>query len=167
MIHYEGDDRKDENYRDDGHGIETVDTPLLDDVVLEVGKEGGAGKSDLRGLQGEPILFGERKDRDECVAEDADDGNGDVDFAGVLGFVEADGREDGVAAMVDGAAVKFFGDGAGRRSGGVLIVDAKCEGGVEDADDGEQSNEKAHVDSYCKSIAGLRRAKLVRRAEWV
>jgi hypothetical protein len=166
VVHYQSDDGEDENRGNDAHGVETVDTPFLDHIGLEVREESGAGETDLRGLQGEPILFGEGEDRDEGVAKDADDSDGDVDFAGVFGFVEANGREDSVATVIDRAAVKFFGDGAGRCGCGVLIVDAKGEGGVEDAGDGEQSNEKAHLNSYCKSSAGLRRVKLETGAEW-
>jgi hypothetical protein len=145
MIHDQGDDGEREDGSDDGHGVEAVDAPFLDDVFLEEGEEGGAGEADFGGLQGEPIAFGEGEDGDERVADDADDGDGDVDLAGVLGFVEADGREDGVAAVVDCAAVEFFGDGAGRGGGGILVVDTEGERGIEDAGECEKSDEEAHV----------------------
>ena len=138
-------DGEDEDGGDDGEGVEAVDAPLFDDVGLEVGEEGGAGEADFGGLEGEPIPFGEGEDGDECVADHADDGDGDVGLAGVVGFVEGDGREDGVAAVVDGAAVEFFGDGAGGSVGGILIVDAEGKVGIEDAGDGEKSDEEAHV----------------------
>ncbi len=96
-------------------------------------------------------------DGDKGVAGDADVGDGDVEFVGGGIFVEGARGEDGIARVVDGAAVELFGDGAGGSGGGVLVVNAEGEDADEDACDGEQGDEILHESSLLGfGVGGLR-----------
>ncbi len=70
-------------------------------------------------------------------------GDGDVE-AGVGVFLEGAGREDGETAVIDGSAIEFFGDGAGRGLGGVHVVDAESHGGDDDSGNCKEGNQILH-----------------------
>ena len=115
MAQDERDDGAEQDGRNDGLRPDAVDAPLLQDVVLHVGEEGGEGEADLRDLQEEEVATGEpagpeREAGDDCIAENAEDGDRDVELLRVRGFIKAGGREDGEAGVVDCAAVELFGD---------------------------------------------------------
>ena len=154
MVPEEDCDGEQQNCGHQGHGPEAVDAPFFDDVGLEVAEEGCAGEANLGDLKREPIPLAESEDRYKCVAEYAKDGDGKVDLTGVGCFVEPHGWELSIAAMIDRAAIESFGDSAGRSRRRILIMDAKREGGVEDAGECEESDKEAHV---CTIVRGLRR----------
>jgi hypothetical protein len=134
------DDGSDDNLRPDA-----VDAPFFDDVGLEVGEEGGAEEADAGEFEDDAQAAEQREDGDEAVADDSDGGDGDVQALGVGVFIEGTGGEDGVAAVVDGAAVELFGDGAGGGGTGVHVVDAEGQGAVDETGHGKQGDEVFHA----------------------
>ena len=135
---------------DDALGPEAVDAPLLNDVGLEVGEHEGEEEADLRELEDDPETAGESDEGDQSVADDAKRGDGDVELVAVCIFVEGARREDGVAGVIDGAAVELLGDGTGWRLPGVLVVDAESEDADEDTCDGEQGDQILHTPILCR-----------------
>ena len=117
---------------DDALGPEAVDAPLLKDVGFDVAEEGGEEEGYLSDFEEKPPAAHEGEDSDYGVAEDSEHCDGDV-VAGLRVFVKGAGREDGEAAVVDGSAVEFFSDGAGRGLGGIHVVDAEGHGGDDDS----------------------------------
>ena len=54
--------------------------------------------------------------------------------------------------VVDRAAVELLGDSAGGSGGGVLVVDAESEDGVDETGEGEDRDEEAHGWFDCTAV---------------
>jgi hypothetical protein len=91
-------------------------------VGFDVAEVEGEAESDEGEEDSEPALAEKGEEGDGGVANDAEGGDGDAE-------------EDGVAAVVDDAAIPVGVDVAGLDAGGV--VDVQGEGGDDDAGDGE------------------------------
>ncbi len=99
-------------------------------------------------MEDDPEATEEGEDGDDGVGGDAEDGDGNVLFRGGGIFVEAAGREDGEAAMVDGAAVPFAIHLAGRGLAGIHVVYFEGKDGDDETGKREQGNQKSHGPFY-------------------
>jgi hypothetical protein len=149
-------DGEEEDGGDNALGPEAVDAPFLEDVSFDVAEEGGEEEADLGEFEDQPPAAHEGEDADDGVACDSEDGDGDVG-SGLWVLIEGAGREYGEAAVIDGAAVEFFGDGAGRSESGVHVVNVKSHGGDDNACNRQKSNQILHVLHFTQARLSCRR----------
>jgi hypothetical protein len=137
-------DGQEEDYCDEALRPEAVDTPLLEDEGFEVAEKCGAEEADLGELEEQPPAAHQSGDGDQGVADDSYGGDRDMECAGLL--VEGFGGEDGEAAVVYGAAVELFRDGAWRGEAGVHVVNVQRHRRNHDSRYRKQCNQILHID---------------------
>ena len=157
----EGEEGGEHDGGDDGLRPKAVDAPLFDDVGLEIGEEAGSAKAYFSELEERPPPAEEGEQQHDGIGSDAGGGDGEVELFAVGRFVEGAGREDGETGMINGAAIPFFGDGAGRRGAGIHVVDAQGEDADDQAGEAKGCNDKAHDDVPHRSILDFRSHGLV------
>ena len=103
-----------EESKQDALRPDTVNAPLLHDVLLQERQHQSAEESDLRHLKGQEVAAKQREQGNQGIPSDAGNRDRQMSFA-VDVLIETAWRKDGKPRMVDNSAVPMFCDSARRR----------------------------------------------------